>query len=374
MANGRIVEPDLKFINGVIELGGSSLKKCFQCATCSVVCPLSPDDSPFPRKHMILTQWGQRDALVKDPAIWLCHNCNDCSTYCPRGARPGDVLGAIRAYAIADYATPKWLFNLVRQPKYLIFLLGLPILLFLLIAFLNGNLPPKAEEIKPHNLIPVITGIDVVFIPLSIFLAFSLFKSLSRFWKDMTAGMEPPSKYQMLLKGGWWGIIFSTIKEILAHSRFRKCGTSQNRATPHLLLLWSFIGLLIVTAIVFIAEDFLHAEVPFAMTNPVKILANVSGIALIVGAVMLLANRLSDKDTTSTYWDWSLIGMILAVGVTGLGAEIFRLVNIASLAYGIYVLHLACVFVLFIYLPYSKFAHLAYRTLAMVYERYSRKE
>ncbi|MDL1966589.1 MAG: heterodisulfide reductase, partial [Candidatus Desulfofervidus auxilii] len=100
----------------------------------------------------------------------------------------------------------------------------------------------------------------------------------------------------------------------------------------------------------------------------------VSGIALIVGAVMLLANRLSDKDTVSTYWDWSLIGMILAVGLTGLGAEIFRLVNIASLAYGIYVLHLACVFVLFIYLPYSKFAHLAYRTLAMVYERYSTKE
>jgi len=62
MANGRMVEPDLKFINGVIELGGSSLKKCFQCATCSVVCPLSPDDNPFPRKHMILTQWGQRDA------------------------------------------------------------------------------------------------------------------------------------------------------------------------------------------------------------------------------------------------------------------------------------------------------------------------
>ncbi|CAD7781464.1 MAG: hypothetical protein KCCBMMGE_01093 [Candidatus Methanoperedenaceae archaeon GB37] len=97
-------------------------------------------------------------------------------------------------------------------------------------------------------------------------------------------------------------------------------------------------------------------------------------LALVVGVLMLMGNRLSDKDTVSTYWDWSLIGMILAVGLTGLGAEIFRLVNIASLAYGIYVLHLACVFVLFIYLPYSKFAHLAYRTLAMVYERYSTKE
>ncbi len=370
MANGRLVEPDVKFINGIIQTGGSSLKKCFQCATCSVVCPLSPEDNPFPRKHMILAQWGQKQALIKDPAIWLCHNCNDCSSYCPRGARPGDVLGAIRAFCIEEYATPKWLANMVRQPKGLLLLFGFPIILFLIVALLNGTLPPKGAEIIPHNFIPVITGVDIVFVPLAALLAFSLFKSLSRFWKDMSMGLTPPSAYQMLVKGGWWGILYSSLKEILGHTRFRKCGAAKERTVPHLLLMWSFIGLLVVTTFVFIAEDIFHVEAPFPLVHPIKILANLSAVAFLIGIFWLMKNRMTDRDSVSTYWDWSLIFVIMAVGVTGVLAEGFRLAHVAFLAYGFYLLHLSSVFALFVYLPFSKFAHLAYRTLVYVHEKY----
>jgi len=205
-------------------------------------------------------------------------------------------------------------------------------------------------------------------------MALALFKSLSRFWKDMSATLPAkPSPYQMLLKGGWWGILFSTAKEILSHTRFRKCGASADRTIPHLLLLWSFIGLLVVTGVGFVAEYILHIELPFPMTNPVKWLANASAAALIMGALMILINRLQDKDASKSYWDLSLILIILTVGVTGTLAEVFRLIHIAIFAYGFYLLHLASVFVLFLYLPYSKFAHLAYRTLAIVYDKYSSK-
>ena len=93
------VQPDLDFIKAMKEAGGDTLKKCYQCATCSVACPLSSDDNPFPRKQMILAQWGLKDKLISDANIFLCHQCGDCTEMCPRGARPGDVLGAIRSYA-----------------------------------------------------------------------------------------------------------------------------------------------------------------------------------------------------------------------------------------------------------------------------------
>ena len=68
MADKYIVEPDVGFIKEIGEYGGDSLKKCFQCATCSVACPISPDNKPFPRKEMIAALLGCIEAgtLIKN--------------------------------------------------------------------------------------------------------------------------------------------------------------------------------------------------------------------------------------------------------------------------------------------------------------------
>jgi quinone-modifying oxidoreductase subunit QmoC len=48
-----LVEPDLRFKKELASFGAEIFTKCYQCATCSVSCPLSPEENPFPRKEML---------------------------------------------------------------------------------------------------------------------------------------------------------------------------------------------------------------------------------------------------------------------------------------------------------------------------------
>ena len=103
--NERVdVGTDVEFIKHLKKHGGDTMKKCFQCATCSVVCSLSPEEYAFPRKEMIQAAWGQKEKLLSDADIWLCHGCQDCSLQCPRGARPADLMGAVRSYIYQKFA------------------------------------------------------------------------------------------------------------------------------------------------------------------------------------------------------------------------------------------------------------------------------
>jgi quinone-modifying oxidoreductase subunit QmoC len=171
--------------------------------------------------------------------------------------------------------------------------------------------------------------------------------------------------------------ILCTIPTILRHSKFSECSANKDRYLAHILVLFSFVGLFVVTNIFFVALYILQVPGPYSMTNPVKILANVSGIALLVGAILMISNRLKDRGPNigkGSYFDWSLIVLVLGLAATGLLSQYTRLVHLPVIAYPMYFVHLVLVFCLFAYLPFSKLAHLVYRTLAMAYSRYSERE
>lgn len=364
---GEYLEPDVGFIKELQECGGDSLKKCFQCATCAVVCPLSPDDKPFPRKEMIWAQWGLKDKLVGDPHVWACHQCNDCSTYCPRGARPGDVLAAVRAYSIRSYAFPKFMGKLVADRKSLPIILGIPLLIIMGVLAALGNLNIPSGEIIYSKFLPI-KYVDSIFLPAAAFAAIGIAMGVRSLLRDMNA--NPMQKFIFMGKGKFWISLVESLGEILKHDRFKKCGTNRNRFSAHLAVFYGFIGLFTTTNMVVVYEYILHRETPLPLVDPAKVLGNISAVLLFVGISLIVKNRLTSENQNAGYFDWALILMIYGVVVTGILTEVLRLADIAPAAYPMYVAHLVFVFYIIGYLPFSKLAHMVYRTIAMAYLRH----
>ncbi len=375
------VEADPKFVREVIKLGGKTLKKCMQCATCSVVCPLSPENSPFPRKEMIWAQWGLKEKLLKDPDVWLCHNCNDCSKYCPRDAKPGEVLAALRARMIAEYSWPSFMAKIVNNPVYFPLFVLIPIILIgALISAFGLSVPSGGEEIVYSKFIPMefVEAGGFIFGGLAVLIALI---GLWRFWNALTEGggktitVEPKEGAELEVQGGmcFLDAVVYAIWDIIKHSWFKICEVNRNRYYAHLLMFYGFIALGITAGLDVVAK-YVFGMPHLPIWHPAKILGNLGAIALFLGCSFAIYNRLTNPDVKGgSYFDWFFLLTLYAVAITGIITELARLAGSVA-AYYLYVVHLIAVFMLIAYAPYSKFAHLIYRGVAMAYAKASGRE
>ncbi|MGO9394411.1 MAG: quinone-interacting membrane-bound oxidoreductase complex subunit QmoC [Desulfobaccales bacterium] len=367
MAGETVIKPDLQFVNRVIAAGGDTVKKCYQCDTCSVVCNPTPDSKPFPRKEMLQAQWGLKE-VVQDPDIWLCHQCSDCTVYCPRGAKPGEVMNALRKLCIEEYAAPKALAKMVGDPRYLSLLLAFPVVLLLAALGAIGHLHLPAGTIAYHKLFPTLL-VDAIFVPAFFFAVVVLGRGVLSYWGDLNSS----NPWKVRVGGNPVGNLAATLKDILMHNRFRLCETTYSRSLNHLFLLFGFIFLAVVTSWGFLNEWVFHHESPYAIYEPIKLLAILGTAGLLYGIYNIIQERQANAEKAGYggYYDWLLVYLVFAVGATGLLSWLLRLLGIRILAYPTYFLHLVSVFFLFFYAPYTKMAHMVYRTVAMFYARMS---
>jgi len=378
------IKPDPSFVRELQASGGDCVKKCYQCATCSVACPLSPSENPYPRKEMVWAQWGLKDKLMNDIDVWLCHNCGTCSDLCPRGARPGDTLAAIRNMTYRKLVGPTIIGAWMSSSKGLPFLILIPAILYGLIWILRGVGIPDGDIVF-GKLFPGDFFIDPIFGLVAVFVVVTFIRGIMNIWKSFktlpeTFRIGEPYKKPSLIQA----IIDVVRYEIVTHRKWNQCGKDNSeRFKGHWTLLFAFVALAIVTALVAIGHwgsllpglHWIHPMgiTPMHMWSPVKILAMVGMLLGLYGLTMLTRRRLNQdaSKSASSYYDWYLLGVIWAVFVTGTASFLLRLTGVAGLAYPVYYLHLISVFMLIAYLPWSKLGHLVYRTTALVYARMS---
>jgi quinone-modifying oxidoreductase subunit QmoC len=356
MPDTLVVQPDSEFIHAVIAGGGGDVKKCFQCATCSSVCSLSTEHRPFPRKQIVEAQWGLRDQLMGDPAVWLCYDCGDCTVRCPRGARPSAVMGAIRREAIKRLAVPRFMGSIVSNPQRLWLLFVFPMVVLSLIAVWPPRVGP-GHALEFAFLFPQ-ARLEALFFTISALVLAAYIAGAAQFLRTLRAsGADGPILPALI----------PVLTEILTHRRFSKCEAEKDRYWGHLLVLYGFVGLAMVGTIVGIGSLANLMHTPLPLLNPLKIFANACALVIFVGVVLLLVERLRSKETrqASTYFDWFFLLTLAGAVATGILSEALRLEQSEIWMFAIYFVHLTLIFALFLYAPYSKFAHLLYRTLAM---------
>ena len=376
MAEAAAIRPSPGIREDLGRLGAGSVSRCYQCATCTSVCALSTPEHPFPRRQMLLAQWGLVDELAGDPAVWLCHQCADCSERCPRDVKPGDVLQGLRAKVVQSLSFPGVAGSLVASARHTWPIMVLvPWLFWVVLLWAMGYYPVDAENllgsgqhhygyaaIVPHWLL------YAVYFPIAGWVTLAAWVGGARLWKMMGRGAQR--------RGSCVSGLIGVLTDVATHKSFGDCTAKPSRRTGHLLVFCGFVGAAVTSGLLIVGIYIQKLPMPLSLWHPYKILGNLSAVALVVGGVMLVANRYGSGRSlvSSSSFDHFFLGLVAAVIGTGVLTEAVRLAAQPNAAFVLYTLHLGLVMTLFLTFPSSKFAHMLYRTLALVHARMTQEK
>lgn len=97
--NSTVSNIDFKFRNRILQYN-ISLNYCYQCATCTGVCPIAKlTNGKFnPRKIIEAALLGLKQQLVEDmqPNVWYCLTCQKCVENCPQKVELTEIFDLIK--------------------------------------------------------------------------------------------------------------------------------------------------------------------------------------------------------------------------------------------------------------------------------------
>lgn len=354
--------------------GEINIESCFNCGNCTAICPLSTEEDTFPRRIIRYAQLGLEVPLISSKELWMCYYCGQCTQTCPRAADPGEFMATARRYAIAKYdrlGLAKWLYT--SPVFHAVFLIVLAVAIGALFYTVHGPMPPDTRHLFSFIPIPfihtvgVIVGIVVILIALL---------GIGTMAVDLHKSREFPTGTRL----NWWHALWTTLgSEVLAQKRYREDCEAADDAPPwyaqkwliHASMLWGFLGLLTATALDFLLDltGIKPAGTWEPFWYPVRLLGTIAGLVLMYGVTITLIRRLRKSGASyqySTPADWSLLILLWVAGLTGFLLEIsLYLPQPHVWTAWTLIVHLAAAIELLLMLPFTKFAHAMYRTIAL---------
>jgi heterodisulfide reductase subunit C len=93
---------DTAFTEQVKQVSGEKLDRCYQCFTCSLGCPVSPEMDYPPDQIIRMVQLGLKDRVLNSSAIWICLGCETCVARCPNEIDILRVMDTLREMALDE--------------------------------------------------------------------------------------------------------------------------------------------------------------------------------------------------------------------------------------------------------------------------------
>jgi ferredoxin len=356
-----LIEPDLEFIDELEEFGAKTFRKCYQCATCSATCSLSPDENPFPRKEMLWLKWGLKDRLVRDLDVWTCYYCGECSADCPRGADPGETMMALRRYMTSWYdwtGISRLLYTSRLREIGAVIAVGL---LVVALFVVSGAFTPErmvTDRVSVDTFIPVHWVHYGDWIMAGI-LTFFLLTNTFRMWRVVMKGEKVPvSAYITNLK--------SFFLHAATQKKWRECRERSTRShwLKHFIFVPAYVAMFVL--VMFFLTTL---QVDGSEFTPVSYLGYAIAFILMYVSGDAIIGRIRKKDEIHKYShdsDWMFLILLFLTAFTGILMHVSRLMGWPLPTYFIYVIHLAiAVPLLVLEVPFMKWAHLMYRPLAL---------
>ena len=299
----------------------------------------------------------------------LCHNCRNCRHACQYAPPhvfavnvPG-TLALVRDQSYRDYSWPLPRRSAGRAAAAIAVLL-IPILMSAIpweTVFSPHAGPGAFYEIVPRSamMLAAVLSLGWSFLCLGV--------GLIRFWRDTGGGDASASVPGALrdiltlrnLDGGGAGCHDPDQPAL----RWRRCF--------HHAVFYGFALCFASTVAATFYHYVLGGLAPYPAISPPVLLGGAGGVAMVVGTAGLAwIKKNSDSVLDAERNDYSFLGLLFAVSVTGLALMIFR----ESAAMGILLLvHLGCVFGFLATLAHGKFVHGPFRAAAVLRAAMERK-
>lgn len=359
-------ESDLKLLAEVRKFGKFDAEGCFNCGSCTLACDLSQDQATFPRRPMRMVITGVKQALLQSIDPWVCHDCGDCSTTCPRETKPQQSMMTLRRYLVSVY---DWtgIASLINRSKgwYIGSLSIVAAIVLLLIVFYHlyaANMSFSeltTTGLGVGHMFPTITYFTWVVILLPLFI---LLTNAARMYSMVSSGMEQ-SRGE---RPSFLSRIVTFFVHFFTYKKMSECPTGKTRWLEHLFI---GIGCLMMLIVKTFALSWFQTDTIHPVFHPQRWIGYLATFFILYGTGSILIDRMKkEKEVykSSELQDWTFLLLLFGTALSGIILHICRISGLELATCYTYAIHLIiAVPMLVIEMPFGKWTHMIYRPLAI---------